>query len=632
MGGRHLATLDARAARERRVLEAGHIEALGAVVPVEDELGVLLHPHRLGWEAADVGVEEELHVEGDVAVAAELGVVLDEQLARVGDVARRVVLVRREGQVGAHELHPAARPLFEPLRLLPRKDTVHRRLRVEVVERHRARHVELGRVYGHRCALPRERTRAKREAALLGGGRLRVVDAAQMDADLRRDVDGNLAHYDVGHGGDACGDDHPDGVGGSRVVDGEDGGGKVLDDALEQQHQVELLRVEQRRAPHTRLRLGLFGAVGEGQRQQLGKRVLDERDLEEGRVLDSVRLDTDQRAQPVAVAHRRDSLVERADDRRLLQHVNGRVARQLVRRASVNRLASEQPIAQRVDVRHLGRRGGRPRKGARVLAHEPDAVGRDERAILVEQHERRDRGHVEDLRKERGQGAAMRQCRPRHARPMRVKVGLLRVLAHKHHLQLVAARAQRLVRRREHRRSRAAAGAPRRSKVQPKDLNALQGLLDAYLAGGMLRRRRVLVRIANPPLPLLWSDGARGLKRPRLPSRLGRASSPAAFPRASAPHAAAANAANAAATTTTLVGVCRGGELRHEERAAAPLAKQQRERRAAQVHVGFREYERRRRRCRRCGPRHALQRRLQLFDARAQRGELGERERELGGR
>ena len=65
----HLAALDTRAARKGRVLEPGHVEALRSVIIVEDELGVFLIPRVLCGEAPDVGVEEELIIVRDVAVA-----------------------------------------------------------------------------------------------------------------------------------------------------------------------------------------------------------------------------------------------------------------------------------------------------------------------------------------------------------------------------------------------------------------------------------------------------------------------------------------------------------------------------------------------------------------------------------
>jgi len=65
----HLAALDTRAARKGRVLEPGHVEALRSVIIVEDELGVFLGPRVLCGEAPDVGVEEELIIVRDVAVA-----------------------------------------------------------------------------------------------------------------------------------------------------------------------------------------------------------------------------------------------------------------------------------------------------------------------------------------------------------------------------------------------------------------------------------------------------------------------------------------------------------------------------------------------------------------------------------
>ena len=70
-----------------------------------------------------------------------------------------------------------------------------------------------------------------------------------------------------------------------------------------------------------------------------------------------------------------------------LQEVDGRVVRQLLGCPRVDGLAAQQTIVERVEVRRVRRRLPLPRKGARVLAQQSDAVGGDELALGVEEDE-----------------------------------------------------------------------------------------------------------------------------------------------------------------------------------------------------------------------------------------------------
>ena len=70
-----------------------------------------------------------------------------------------------------------------------------------------------------------------------------------------------------------------------------------------------------------------------------------------------------------------------------LQEVDGRVVRQLLRRPRVDGLAAQQTVVERVEVRRVRRRLPLPRKGARVLPEQSDAVGGDELALGVEEDE-----------------------------------------------------------------------------------------------------------------------------------------------------------------------------------------------------------------------------------------------------
>ena len=153
----------------------------------------------------------------------------------------------------------------------------------------------------HRRRLLRERAAADREP-------LALALAAEVRAHLRWDVACGLAHDGVGDGGDARGDHHPDAVDRARVIDLEGGGGKVFHDAPEQQQEVELLGVKQRRPPHARRHV--VGRLGLGWRQQAGEGVAHQSDLEKGGILHAVRLHGDQGAQPVAVTRRRHRLGE----------------------------------------------------------------------------------------------------------------------------------------------------------------------------------------------------------------------------------------------------------------------------------------------------------------------------------
>eukprot|EP00964_Phaeocystis_antarctica_P159821 scaffold131032_cov40-Phaeocystis_antarctica.AAC.1 len=76
------------------------------LVEVEGELGHSLRVRCLGWEGCALRVEEELEVEGDVAVASELRKVLDEQRVVVADVLRDVGDVCGEGEVLRDLPHP----------------------------------------------------------------------------------------------------------------------------------------------------------------------------------------------------------------------------------------------------------------------------------------------------------------------------------------------------------------------------------------------------------------------------------------------------------------------------------------------------------------------------------------------
>ena len=73
---------------------------------VEGELGLALRVGRLGWEGRQLRVEEELEVEGDVAVASELRKVLDEQGIAVAYVLCHVGDVGGEGKVLRDLPHP----------------------------------------------------------------------------------------------------------------------------------------------------------------------------------------------------------------------------------------------------------------------------------------------------------------------------------------------------------------------------------------------------------------------------------------------------------------------------------------------------------------------------------------------
>mmetsp|Transcript_42701 Transcript_42701/g.142098 ORF Transcript_42701/g.142098 Transcript_42701/m.142098 type:complete len:709 (-) Transcript_42701:423-2549(-) len=241
---RHLAAAHARLGGEQLRRAAGgvaaHVKVL--LVEVERELGLPLRVRRFRRETFQLWVEEQLEVEADVAEAAKLWVVLDEQVVNVADVLRHVADVGGESEVLGNGAHPSDGPDLERVGRLPAVHLRQRGLGGKVVERASARCVELRGVHGHRSRLPRELGRAD-------GVPGAVVRAAQADAHARGLVDGDLAHDHVGDGGNARGDRHPNPVERARVVDREGGGGEMLADALQKQHQVELLRVQHRGAP-----------------------------------------------------------------------------------------------------------------------------------------------------------------------------------------------------------------------------------------------------------------------------------------------------------------------------------------------------------------------------------------------
>ena len=70
-----------------------------------------------------------------------------------------------------------------------------------------------------------------------------------------------------------------------------------------------------------------------------------------------------------------------------LQEVDRRVVGELLRRPRVDGLAAQQTIVERVEVRRVRRRLPLPRKGARVLPEQSDAVGGDELALGEEEDE-----------------------------------------------------------------------------------------------------------------------------------------------------------------------------------------------------------------------------------------------------
>ena len=70
-----------------------------------------------------------------------------------------------------------------------------------------------------------------------------------------------------------------------------------------------------------------------------------------------------------------------------LQKVDRRVVGELLRRPRVDGFAAQQTIVEWVEVRRVRRRLPLPRKGARVLPEQADAVGGDELALGVEEDE-----------------------------------------------------------------------------------------------------------------------------------------------------------------------------------------------------------------------------------------------------
>ena len=123
----HLAPLDARLGGEQLRLRAGARRRVGAdvellLVPVEGELRLPLRVGALAREGGELRVEEELEVEGDVAVAAELGEVLDDEVVDVADVLRDVVDVGGEGEVLRDRAHPLDGLHLEAVGALPAVD------------------------------------------------------------------------------------------------------------------------------------------------------------------------------------------------------------------------------------------------------------------------------------------------------------------------------------------------------------------------------------------------------------------------------------------------------------------------------------------------------------------------------
>ena len=396
-GGHFFTALDPRLGREQLEVTAGQLEAthekglLGLVVE-EEELRLTLRVRGLFRKRGDLRVEEEFEVEGDVAEAAELGVVFDHEVINVADILGHVVNVGREGEVLRDLAQPLDRLQLERARALPRVDLGQRALRVEVVEHARARRIELGRVYRYMARLLGERAAADREALML-------VRAAQVQAHAGRLVSRDLAHDHVRDGRDARGHDHSDCIERARVVEGEHRGCKVLEDALEEQQDAQLLVVQQRRAPKALLWEDgpNLVALGLGHREHARERVLDEADLEEVRVEHRVRLHRRLRAQHVARAQRGDCLLERGRCLRLAQKVERLVLGQVEHLPRVDGGEAQKPIEERVQVRRLLGRGSAPWEGARVPAQQPHAIRRDQPSARLEEHEAWDRAHLVEL-------------------------------------------------------------------------------------------------------------------------------------------------------------------------------------------------------------------------------------------
>ena len=159
--------------------------------------------------------------------------------------------------------------------------------------------------------------------------------------------------------------------------------------------------------------------------------------------------------------------------RRLCEHVDLLVARQLLRVARVDLAVAEHALVQRMQVRRLGRHRRAPRVGARVLAQQPHAVVADEATLGVEQHELRDARHLEALGQRRDDRRAERERAPRHGRAVLVEVELVAVHARQHDLERLPLRADRRVGTDQLRREAAARWAPARREVDADHADAL---------------------------------------------------------------------------------------------------------------------------------------------------------------
>lgn len=124
-----------------------------------------------------------------------------------------------------------------------------------------------------------------------------------------------------------------------------------------------------------------------------------------------------------------------------------------MRQTRVDWVGAHQPLEVRMVVRRVHCRClAHPREGARVLADEAHAVGRNERAIGAEQHECWDALDAEEFSEQRGAGATVREREPRHRRARRLKVGRRLVERDKHDLEALATRLDLLVRGGDERR------------------------------------------------------------------------------------------------------------------------------------------------------------------------------------
>ena len=139
----------------------------------------------------------------------------------------------------------------------------------------------------------------------------------------------------------------------------------------------------------------------------------------------------------------------------------------------------------------------RERVALRVLAHGSAAVGRDRRAVRVDDDERRDALDLVALAERAlARAVAVRQREPRHLAEVRVERALVAVRAHEHDLEVEALRLVRFVVLREPRREAAARRAPVRAEVDADDfarerIGGLDGLatLRDELRAEEVRRR-----------------------------------------------------------------------------------------------------------------------------------------------